>query len=122
MPTSDSSDEEVETVYGIVDEYLQNTSTKESVFIIGDFNAKVGQTDEAHLKNMVGAFRLGVQNERGKRLVQFAIDNNLAITNTMFKHNYILIRERWRTSVKNVKAKRKAECDSDHKLLQRSFG
>ncbi|XP_071582157.1 uncharacterized protein [Temnothorax nylanderi] len=112
----------------------------EPVVIIGDFNAKVGKVEEAHLRSTGGTFGLGVRNERGERLIQFAVENDLAIMNTMFQHHprrlstwispnkeyrnqidYMIIKKRWKTSIRNVKAKPGADCDSDHKLLLGAF-
>ncbi|XP_024870064.1 craniofacial development protein 2-like [Temnothorax curvispinosus] len=100
----------------------------------------VGKVEEAHLRGTGGAFGLGVRNEREERLIQFAVENDLAIMNTMFQHHprrlstwispnkeyrnqidYMMIKKRWRTSIRNVKAKPGADCDSDHKLLLGAF-
>ncbi|XP_071575272.1 craniofacial development protein 2-like [Temnothorax nylanderi] len=87
MPTGDAPDEEIESIYGEVEDLLRNIPSKEPVVIIGDFNAKVGKVEEAHLRVTGGAFGLGVRNERGERFIQFAVENDLAIMNTMFQHH-----------------------------------
>jgi exonuclease III len=136
MPTGDATDEEVDAVYGTIEDVIRRIPNKEQLIVTGDFNAKVGQLYEHQLKSTVGRFGLGVRNERGERFVQFAVENNLSISNTMFEnhprrlstwtspdkryHNqidYILVRRRWRSSIKNVRARPGADCDSDHKLL-----
>lgn len=47
MPTSDSADGEVDDIYGVIEDELRKTPCKEPVFVIGDFNAKVGVTTGA---------------------------------------------------------------------------
>lgn len=140
MPTSAADDEVIEEVYSQIEEVLRKTPAKEPVLVIGDFNAKVGQAYDPQLKDVVGPYSIGERNERGERFIQFAIENKLSVMNTMFQHHarrlstwispcqvyrnqidYVLVRKRWRTSVKNVKVKPGADCDTDHKLLVCSF-
>ncbi|XP_055381862.1 uncharacterized protein LOC129612340 [Condylostylus longicornis] len=140
MPTSEAEDEEIEATYGKIEEACKKVPNKKPLLIIGDFNAKVGKTYDEQLKDVVGAYGIGDRNERGERLLQFSIDNNFSVMNTMFKHHprrlstwthpnqiyknqidYILIRKRWRTSVRNVKTRPGADCDTDHKLLVCNF-
>ena len=63
---------------------LELTSPKDVLFIIGDWNAKVGSQD---LPGVTGKFGLGVQNEAGKRLIEFCQENTLVIANTLFQQN-----------------------------------
>ena len=59
-----------------------STDTKKDVlFIIGDWNAKVGSQEAP---GVTGKFGLGVQNEAGKRLREFCQENALVIANTIF--------------------------------------
>ena len=61
------------------------TNTKKVVlFIIGDWNAKVGSEE---IPGVTGKFELGVQNEAGKRLTEFCQENSLVITNTLFQQH-----------------------------------
>lgn len=53
---------------------------------MGDFNAKIGSTDNYNIKRNVGKFRLGDENAKRELLLQFANDNDLASPN-MFKHH-----------------------------------
>ena len=52
-------------------------------FIIGDWNAKVGNQE---IPGVTGKFGLGVQNEAGKRLTEFCEENALVIANTLFQN------------------------------------
>ena len=59
-----------------------NTPKKDVLFIIGDWNAKVG-SQEIH--GVTGKFGLEVQNEAGQRLTEFCQENALVIANTLFQ-------------------------------------
>ena len=58
---------------------LELTPKKDVLFIIGDWNAKVGSQETP---GVTGKFSLGVQNEAGKRLIEFCQENTLVIANT----------------------------------------
>ena len=49
---------------------------KDVLFIIGDWNAKVGSQE---MLRVLGKFGLGAQNEAGQRLIEFCQDNVLVI-------------------------------------------
>ena len=57
---------------------------KDVLFIIEDWNAKVGSQETL---GVIGKFGLGVQNEAGKRLIQFCQENTLVIANTLFQQH-----------------------------------
>ena len=61
---------------------LELTSKKDVLFIIGDWNAKVGSQETA---GVTGQFGLGLQNEAGQRLIEFCQENALVIANTFFQ-------------------------------------
>lgn len=68
---------------------------KDIIYIMGDFNAKVGEGDEP---GIVGKFGLGERNEAGDRLMQFCQENNLQIANTFImqpKRPLHLVPPRW---------------------------
>ena len=54
------------------------------LFIIGDWNAKVGSQE---IPGVTGKFGLGVQNEAGQRLTEFCQENALVIPNTLFQQH-----------------------------------
>ena len=62
-PTSNTKEAEVEQFYEDLQELLELTPPKDVLFIIGDWNAKVGSQEIAGL---TGKFGLGIQNEAGK--------------------------------------------------------
>ena len=55
-----------------------------SIFIIGDWNAKVGSQETP---GVTGKFGLGIRNEAGQRLIEFCQENELVITNTLFQQH-----------------------------------
>ena len=94
---------------------LELTPQKDVLFIIWDWNAKVG-SQEIHA--VTGKFGLGVHNEAGQRLIEFFQEKALVITNTFFQQHkrklytwtspdgqyqnqidYILCSQRWRRSI-----------------------
>ena len=59
--------------------FLELTPKKDVLFIIGDWNAKVGSQE---IPGVTGKFGLGVQNEAGQRLIEFCQENTLVRANT----------------------------------------
>ena len=82
-PTSNAEEGEVEWLYEDLQD-LELTSPKDVLFIIGDCNAKVGSQE---MPGVTGKFGLGVQNEAGKRLIEFCQENALVIANTLFQQH-----------------------------------
>ncbi|PNF37355.1 hypothetical protein B7P43_G17906 [Cryptotermes secundus] len=133
MPTSEYEDDEVEKVYDTIEEILQEDGRGDTnSIILGDWNSIVG--DEPY-QNIVGSHGLGRRNHRGQMLIDFCERNGLIVTNTWFKKpkrriytwkapgdwkrhqlDYILVKHRFRNSVKDVK-----DINSDHNLLVGKF-
>ena len=80
-PTSNAEEAEVEQLYEDLQDLLELTPKKDVLFIIGDWNAKVGSQETP---GVTGKFGLGVQNEAGQRLTEFCQENALIIENTIF--------------------------------------
>ena len=83
-PTSNAEEAEVERFYEDLHDLLKLTSKKDVLFIIGDWNAKVGSQE---LPGVTGNFGLGVQNKAGQRLTEFCQDNALVIANILFQQH-----------------------------------
>ena len=83
-PTSNTEEAEVEWFYENLQDLLGLTSKKDVLFIIGDWNAKVGSQETPGLTGKSG---LGVQNEAGQRLIEFCQGNALVIANTLFQQH-----------------------------------
>ena len=132
-PTSNAEEGEVEWYYEDLQDLLELTPKKDVLFIIGDWNAKVGSQETP---GVTGKFGFGVQNETGQKLIEFCQENALVIANTLFqKHkrrlytwtspdsqhrnqiDYILCSQRWRSSIQLAKTRPGADCGSNHELL-----
>ena len=85
-PTSDAPDEELDIFYNQIEEALKIASG--IIILMGDFNAKIGQKKPSeHSNSIMGAYCYGERNERGEKLLQFALTNQFTIINTIFKKN-----------------------------------
>ena len=128
---------EVEWFYEDLQEHLELTPPKDVLFIIGDWNAKVGSQE---VPGITGKFGLVVQNEADQRLTEFWQENVLVIANTLFQQHKkrlytwtssdgqfqnqidsILCSQRWRSSIQSAKTRPGADCGSDHELLIAKF-
>ena len=68
VPTSNSEEPELEQFYEDLQDLLELIPKKDVLFIIGDWNAKVGSQETP---GVTGKFGLEVQNEAGQRLIEF---------------------------------------------------
>ena len=66
--TSNAEEAEVEQFYEYLQDLLELTPKKDVLFIIGDWNAKVGNQETPGVTVKLG---LGIQNEAGQRLIEF---------------------------------------------------
>ena len=117
--------------------FLELIPKKDVLFIIGDWNAKVGIQETP---GVTGKFGLGICNEAGQRLIEFCQENALVIANTVFQQHkrrlytwtspdgqhqnqtdYVLCSQRWRSSIQSAKTRPGADCGSDHELLTAKF-
>ena len=78
---SNAEEAEIERFYEDLQDLLELTHTKDVLFIIGDWSAKVGSKETP---GVTGKFGLGMQNEAGQRLIEFCQENALVIANTLF--------------------------------------
>ena len=83
-PTSNAEETEAERFYEDLQDLLELTPQKDVLFIIGDWNAKVGSQETP---GITGKFGLKVQNEAGKRLIEYCLENALVIANTRFQQH-----------------------------------
>ena len=82
--TSSAEEAEAEWFYEDLQELLELTPPKDVLFIIENWNAKVGSQETP---GVTGKFGLGVQNEAGQRLIEFCQGNTLVIANTLFQQH-----------------------------------
>ena len=132
-----NAEAEVEWFYEDLPDLLKLTPKKDVLFIIGDWNAKVGSQE---IPGITSKFGLGVQNEAGQRLIVFCQVNTLVIANILFQQHtrrlytwtspdgqyrnqidYILFSQIWRSSTQSAKTRLGADCGSDHELLIAKF-
>ena len=83
-PTSNAEEAEVERFYEDLQDLLELTPKKDVLFIIGDWNAKVGSQE---IPGVTGKLGIRVQNEAGQRLIEFCQENSLVIANTLFQQH-----------------------------------
>ena len=118
-PTSSAEEAEVERFYEDLQDLLELTLQKDVLFIIGDWNAKVGSQETPAV---TGKFDLGIRNEAGQILIEFSQENALVIANTLSQQHkrrlytwtspdgqhqtqidYNLCSQRWRSSIQSTK-------------------
>ena len=118
-PTSNTEEAEVEQFCEDLQDLLELTPKKDVLFIIGDWNAKVGSQETPGVTGKLG---LGMQNEAGQRLIEFCQENALVVANILFQQHkrrlytwtspdgqhqsqidYMLCSQRWRTSIQSAK-------------------
>ena len=80
--TTKTEEAEAEGFYEDLQDLLELAPKKDVLFIIGDWNAKVGSQETP---GVTGKFDLGVQNEAGQRLIEFCQESALVIANTLFQ-------------------------------------
>ena len=83
-PNSNTEEAEVEWFYEDLQDLLELTRKKDVLFIIGDWNGKVGSQETP---GVTGKFGLGMQNEAGQRLIEFCLENALVVANTLFQQH-----------------------------------
>ena len=137
LPTSNVEEAEFEQVYEDLQDLQELTPKKDILFIIGEWNAKVGSQETP---GVTGKFGLGVQNEAGQRTIEFCQENAVDIANTLFQQykrrlctwtspdgqhrnpiDNIICSQRWRSSTQSAKIRPGADYSSDHELLIAKF-
>ena len=138
-PTNNAEPYEKEEFYNKLQAVVDNASNRDILIVMGDFNAKVGG-NSASIERIMGKEGFGDVNENGEELVGFCALNGLSIGETLFPHkrvhkatwvspdgvtenqiDHILISQRWRTSLQDVRVKRGATIGSDHHLVVASL-
>ena len=83
-PTSNAEETEVERFYEDLQDLLELIPKKDVLFIIGDWNAKVGSQETP---GGTGKFGRGMRKEAGQRLIVFFQENALVVANTLFQQH-----------------------------------
>ena len=120
-PNSNAEEADVEQFYEDIQDPIEVIPKNDVLFIIRDWNAKVGSQETP---GETDKFGLGVWNEAGQRLREFCQENALVIANTLFEQHkrrlytwtspdgqhqsqidYILCSQRWRSSIQSTKTR-----------------
>ena len=83
-PTSNAEEVEVERFYEDLQDFLELPPKKDVLFIIGNWNAKVGSQETP---GVTGKFSLEIRNETGQWLIEFCQENAPVIANTLFQQH-----------------------------------
>lgn len=98
-PTESSSEENLEIFYSDVRKAKE--SAGKNITIMGDFNAKIG-IPKVPIEPIIGPYGLGTSNERGERLTEFCLEEELVVLNTLYKKK---LSQRWTWVSPNNKTK-----------------
>ena len=134
-PTNQAEDESKDEWYEQLQRAVSKVPHHDMLLIIGDMNAKVG-SDNSDRETAMGRHGCGEINNNGERLVDFCLNNNCVIGGTLFPHkdihkltwkspdgitinqiDHIIINNKWRGSLKDVRVYRKPDVNSDHYML-----
>lgn len=135
-PTLQADPTTKESFYSELRSLLQKTNSADKIFILGDFNARVGR-DHTICPGVLGLHGVGNCNENGRLLLELCAENSLTITNTLFqqkarfkttwrhprsKHwhllDYILVRQNHARDVLHIRVMPSADCYTDHRLVR----
>ena len=131
--TSNTEEAEVERFYEDLQDLLELTPKKDVLFIIEDWNAKVGRQE---IPGVTGKIGLGEQNEAGRKLTEFCQEHTLVTANSPLpaaqEKTLLVDITRWsisksdllyslqpkmESSIQSAKTRLGADCGSDHELL-----
>ena len=134
-PTLCSTDEVKNVFYEELESKLREIPPSEHLFLLGDFNARVG-SDYTSWSRCLGHFGVGRLNDNGQRLLEFCAHHDLCITNTFFsskpqhrvtwRHprsqhwhqlDLIITKRSSLNMVLNTRSYHSADCDTDHSLV-----
>ena len=133
-PSSNAEGAEVERFYEDLQDIPKLTPQKDVLFIIGDWNAKVGSQE---IPGVTGKFGLGVQNEAGQRIIEFSKRTHWSqqtsssytwtytwtLPDGRYRNqiDYTIGSQKWRSSKRSATTRPGADCGSDHELLIAKF-
>ncbi|KAI0233499.1 hypothetical protein LSAT2_016251, partial [Lamellibrachia satsuma] len=134
-PTEDAEEEIKDEFYDQLEEEIRTIPRHDVLMVVGDLNARVGKENTGKERAM-GTEGFGCINNNGERLSDLCVENNLVIGGTLFKHrnihkttwtspdnntvsqiDHVLVNQKWRRSLQDVRARRGADVGSDHVLV-----
>ena len=135
-PQEDKSDEEKDNFYEKLAVIIDKTPRHDLLLVIGDMNAKLGTDNRGREQTMGREGLIGEMSDNGGRLAELCDENRLSIGGTIFKHkeihkytwtspdnrtrnqiDHIIINNKWKSSLLDVRTRRGADVASDHELL-----
>lgn len=135
-PTEDKDDDVKDVFYETLQNAYNNAPTRDIKIVLGDFNAKIGR-EAVYYPNVGKHSRHQTTNENGTRLVDFAVSNNMVVSSTHFPHkdihkitwvspdgytknqiDHVLIDDRHKSNINDVRSCRGLNIDSDHYLVR----
>ena len=133
--TEEAEEEEKDAFYEQLEEEIRTTPRHDVLMVIGDLNARVGE-DNTGKERAMGTQGFGCANNNGERLSDLCVESRLVIGGTLFMHrdihkttwrspdqrtvsqiDHVIINQKWRRSLQDVKAYRGADIGSDHVLV-----
>jgi len=87
VPTTNAKEADVEWFCEDLQDPLELTPKRDVIFIIGNWNAKIGSQEIQAVTGVTGNFGLGVQNEVEQRLTEFCQKKTVVLTNTLFQQH-----------------------------------
>ena len=134
-PTEQAKEEEKDIFYHNLQSQIDKSPRHDIMIIMGDINAKIGSDNNGY-ETCMGKEAMGERNNNGQRLIDLCLENGLVIGGSVFQHktihkttwnspdnktknqiDHIAINQKWRRSMKDVKAIRGADVGSDHNLV-----
>ena len=131
----DAEKEDKEALYDQLQEAIHRLPAHDMLLVIGDLNARMGNDNTGRESNM-GTHGCGIMNDNGQRLCELCEENKQVIRGTIFHHkeiykktwtspggtttsqiDHVLVNEKWRSSLQNVRTRRGADVASDHNLV-----
>ena len=135
-PTLAAPQDEKEEFYEQLSVAIDTVAFKDKLFVLGDFNARVGQDYQLWHK-VIGRHGIGNENANGSLLLDLCVKQSLVITNTVFqqankfkaswmhprsKHwhliDYVLVRQRDLRDIRLTRVMRPTTAWSDHRMVR----
>ena len=134
-PTSNAEEAKVERFYEDLQDLLELTPPKKVLFIIGDWNAKVGSQETPGVTGKFWSWNSEWSRAKASRVLPrehtghskhpLPTTQEYTWTSPDAQHqnqsDYILCSQRWRSSIQSTKTRPRADCGSDHELLIAKF-
>ena len=134
-PTLSSAADLKDQFYEELDSVIKSIPTSEPLFLLGDFNARVGGDHESW-PECIGHSGIGKMNENGQRLLEVCSYRKLCISNTFFNtkphhrvswmhprsHHWhqldlVITRRANLQCIMSTRSYHSADCDTDHALV-----